>query len=646
MLIQNALNRYNHGNTTDANWVNARNDLAIALTSGGGASYTYQGRIVSKNDTGIGPWGLLNVTGNDVPSIQLPYTHPNGTRVFLGDDDQGFPQALYPSFQYKSVPVNDTFNESVAYFQGRRLAVDEMLFLGPWQLNDTFGLCSITVPIINNTSITDVLGWMTVVLGAQAIFETADSVQGLGNSGVVLIVGPTSSDNKLPGNVSYTDPGAGSNEDYLRLQMHFVVPPASSSSRSTRHADAQFGKRSKTFALSDFPAVSQAFLHDNGAQKNSGSFLDSRNEDGDRVSVGFSLVESSLVDWALVIEESYDEVVAPVNRLRNVILACVFGTMGGVVLFLLPIAHYSVTPIRRLRAATLKSVDPFNYPSDNGHDGPEDGGSIRSARSMSSSLANSSDEENLAELARKEGLVTRLVRWRPKWMQNTDSREVSHRSAFRIPGKVEDGKHLIHDELTDLTRTFNEMSEELAMQYERLEERVRERTAELELSKVAAEAANESKTLFIANISHELKTPLNGILGMCAVCMHEEDPTKIKRSLGIIYKSGDLLLNLLTDLLTFSKNQIGQQLSLDEKEFRLADISSQISSIFDKQSKEASIQLQVQFEGPNESLETASGTPGQPGYGPFGTGRVKDMHLWGDQHRILQVVINLVSNSL
>ena len=128
--------------------------------------------------------------------------------------------------------------------------------------------------------------------------------------------------------------------------------------------------------------------------------------------------------------------------------------------------------------------------------------------------------------------------------------------------------------------------------------------------------------------------------------MHEEDQTKIKRSLGIIYKSGDLLLHLLTDLLTFSKNQIGQQLSLDEREFRLADISSQILSIFEKQAREGSINLRVKFEGPNENLETSSGTPGQAGFGPYGTGRVRDMCLWGDQHRILQVIINLVSNSL
>ena len=127
-----------------------------------------------------------------------------------------------------------------------------------------------------------------------------------------------------------------------------------------------------------------------------------------------------------------------------------------------------------------------------------------------------------------------------------------------------------------LTKTYNDMSDELMLQYTSLEEKVADRTRELEISKKAAEAANESKTLFIANISHELKTPLNGILGMCAVCMGEDDLPRIKRSLQVVYKSGDLLLHLLNDLLTFSKNQIGQQLSLEEKEFRLSDIKSQI----------------------------------------------------------------------
>lgn len=72
---------------------------------------------------------------------------------------------------------------------------------------------------------------------------------------------------------------------------------------------------------------------------------------------------------------------------------------------------------------------------------------------------------------------------------------------------------------------------------------------------------------------------------------------RIKRSLHVIYKSGDLLLHLLNDLLTFSKNQIGQKLSLEEKEFRLVDIKSQITTIFDKQVREGNINFAVKFVG-------------------------------------------------
>jgi osomolarity two-component system sensor histidine kinase SLN1 len=190
------------------------------------------------------------------------------------------------------------------------------------------------------------------------------------------------------------------------------------------------------------------------------------------------------------------------------------------------------------------------------------------------------------------------------------------------------------------------MSEELVMQYDRLEERVKVRTAELEKSKKAAEVANESKTLFIANISHELKTPLNGILGLCAVCMQEDDIRKIRSTLGTIYKSGDLLLHLLTDLLTFSKNSIGQQIQIDESEFRLIDLKTQVLSIFEKQAKESQVELKVSFSGTTDAYGNSSDETEGRIYGPSGTGRVKDMCLWGDKNRILQVLMNFTSNSL
>lgn len=70
-------------------------------------------------------------------------------------------------------------------------------------------------------------------------------------------------------------------------------------------------------------------------------------------------------------------------------------------------------------------------------------------------------------------------------------------------------------------------------------------------------------------------------------------------------------------------------------------------AIFEKQAKEGGINLIVKFEGPYEANLDDNGRQNERGdLGPFGLGRLKDMILYGDQHRILQVVINLVSNSL
>ena len=598
-----------------------------------------QARVVSKNGTGIaGPYGLINVTGLDImDTIPLPNASANGSQVYLGDNSTGYPANLYPSLTFNSTTVNSTFNESHAFFEGRTLYPNATILLGPWFLNETFGLISITVPIINNTSMDDTLGWLTMVANVRSVLQTAQSSQGLGDTGQILIVGPDTLDQKLPPAILDGNSSKAVRNKAKEQNVKFVINPMQNSSRSTRHKNRSFGTGDPPFQMQNYPAVLDAYTTETGSGGN--SLISTHNEDNTHVSVGYARSLSQMVDWALLVEQSHGEVIAPINHLRNVLLACVFGTAGGILLLLFPLAHFSVRPIRRLRAATKKTVEPERFPSDDG--------SFRSFSSDDNRLPDSGEDEALADAAKKEGFLGKVATWRARRQHSERERRRAERTqTFRIPGKVQDRKHIVHDELTDLTRTFNEMSEELTMQYARLEERVRQRTQELEISKKAAEVANETKTLFIANISHELKTPLNGILGMCAVSMQEDDPTKIKRSLGIIYKSGDLLLHLLTDLLTFTKNQMGQQLTLDEREFRLADVSSQVLSIFEKQAKEGRINLRITYQGPQDIAEPTNSAPLQSGYGPYGTGRIKDMFLWGDQHRILQVIINLVSNSL
>ncbi len=615
--------------------------MQSALAGGDSSNMLLEAQVFSKNGSGIaGPYGLLNVSSPTIAdAIPLPFLDPDGTSVYLGENGTGYPVQLYPNLTYTSTVINSTFNQSNAFWNGQQLYSNTTIFLGPWILNGSFALISLTVPVVNDSSSADTLGWITIIANAKSIFSVERSVEGLGDTGQILIVAPSTSNQKLPTDIQAVGSTRANRTAAKTQDVQFVLPPTQNSSRSTRHSMRAYGMPNLPFQMQDYPAVLDVYTSSPGSGNNAGSLISTRNEEKDHVSVGYALPRSAMVDWALIVEQGYAEVIAPIHHLRNVLVACVFGTVGGILLLLLPLAHLSVRPIRRLREATKETVEPYRYESDDG--------SVRSSISGDNEGLESGEEGSMSTAARKEGFMGRISRWRGgRQRNNAERRDRQRRQTFRIPGKVQDRKHIVQDELTDLTRTFNEMSEELMMQYERLEERVKERTQELEVSKKAAEAANESKTAFIANISHELKTPLNGILGMCAVCMQEEDHTKIKRSLGIIYKSGDLLLHLLTDLLTFTKNQIGQHLTLDEREFRLSDVCSQVVSIFEKQAKDGSIKLGVSYEGPQDGLETAGGAPLQTGFGPYGTGRVRDMFLWGDQHRILQVIINLVSNSL
>ncbi|OMP82456.1 Two-component system protein B [Diplodia seriata] len=632
VVIQRALQRYNDGNATYrqslANWTSSQADLAAVFDGGQQMTLLLQAQIWPKNYTGTAADNVKVAATASLVSgkLALPMTYDNGSTVYLGDPGLGYPPQLYPNMTFTSQGVNDTFNETLAHYAGQTLNETGSILLGPWELNKTFSLMSLTVPIINNTSALDIVGWMTVVMDAKLVYQTVDAGEGLDSSGVTLIVGPDTINNKFSSDVLYTNNSGNPPSD---VSVRFVLPPGN---MNERHASRAWGTAQPSFDYSQFPAVKKGLTTTQGPANNAGSIISTKNEERKHVAVGFAMPTTTLCDWIVLVEQTHEEVWQPINHLRNILIACVFGTAGAILLLTFPLAHYSVRPIRQLRAATQRSVSPTGYLPDDS--------------SFSSGHMDGSDDADV--IARKEGFMSKINSWRHRGRRTrVEQREVERRRQFRIPDKVRDHKHLVHDELTDLTTTFNEMTDELMMQYEKLEERVKQRTAELEEAMKAAESANESKTLFIANISHELKTPLNGILGMCAVCMSEEDPVKLKRSMSIIYKSGDLLLNLLTDLLTFSKNQMGhQQLSLDEKEFRLRDVSTQVLAIFDKQAKENGITLSVRFEGPADVNADESTQRGEQGLAPYGLGRIKDMILWGDQHRILQVLINLVSNAL
>lgn len=664
VIVQNAIKRYIfEGNNTEQNWSRATDDLSVAMSSSGGGfgglkqlviwdrnmggsagiNFVQRGEFVpgydicggcddfqpsfngerwNVGDGGRPRLGLFNITANE-SGIYLEPTEENGwqegelgrpstrnrTTVPLSEDipiEDGFPAALYPDAK--------KFPELYGPKAVTRLGA---LLMGPLKTrNDT--IISITVPIINNTSSSDVIGFLTTLMSAQILIDTLKDTRGLGGTGRSLIIGPGTGNNCIVGEPHASTDIKPDKNRVLSTDFKYVFPPDGS--------DAQ----PKSISIPDPKVVVEGFALE---FEEGGSNLDVKNENGTRVSVGwvtrsiskpranncrYSRTNSTFVDWLMVIELSRDEVYQPIVKLRSILIGTSLGTCALILLIVWPIAHFAVRPLDRLRRATEKSTRPPSYT-------PE---SRRSSESMIPEAEESIDDDNAEKGTKFFGLNWSL-RLRRKASRSDQSIEEAtsenrRRRIFRIPGRVKEHKHIVEDELTDLTRTFNEMTEELVRQYENLEDRVAKRTKELEESKLQAEAANQAKSLFIANITHELRTPLNGIMGMCAVCMQEEDITRIKRSLGIVFKSGELLLHLLTDLLTFSKNQYGHAISLDEREFRIADISTQIKAIFDKQAKDSKITLQVVVAPEN----------------------ARNMVLWGDANRIIQVIINLVSNSL
>ncbi|KAA8612729.1 CheY CheY receiver [Pyrenophora tritici-repentis] len=623
---QSALNRYYAGNAP-VSWSRVEEDYDAIFSGDMKTRVAVQAQIFPYNSS---ERAIFSRTAVSMLDVVLPMLKPDGQNATLGDSDYGFISELYPKFNIEKIAYNSTVSRYKAHYKGRTIDNTSYLFSGPFRVNGTLSLVSVTLPIINNTSNIETLGWLVLVMDGALITNVVNAIEGLDDSGLTLLFGPDNATNTFP--PQYLFDAAVPEEAPENFQVRYLAPPTKRNGVQ-RHGLYDTALDLPPFDWTRYPAIRTGFTRATGATNNAGSLISTNNEDGDNVAVGYAVVSSPMVDWMVLVEQSHREVWGPIYRLRNVIIACVFGTMGAMLLLTFPVAHFSSQPIRRLRDATRKTVNPQLYDDDDDFSSQNDG---------------ANESPNGDDLAGKEGFFGQIIHYRRNAKLNrAEKKEAERRRQFRIPSKVKDRKHFIHDELTDLTTTFNEMTDELMMQYEKLEERVAQRTAELEHSKKAAEAANESKTLFIANISHELKTPLNGILGMCAVCMSEDDPIKLRRSLGIIYKSGDLLLNLLTDLLTFSKNQVGQQLSLDEKEFRLRDISSQVLAIFEKQAREGEIKLNVEFEGPYENNLDGAGRPNElRDLGPFGLGRLKDMVLYGDQHRILQVVINLVSNSL
>jgi len=257
--------------------------------------------------------------------VKLPYNYPNGSEVFLGDDGLGYPPNLYPNLTYFSTTSGSTTVAEAGYDGAVLSPTSSTLLLGPWNVNSSYSLVSMTMPIINNTSALDVLGWITVILDARLITQVIDSPEGLDQTAEMLVIRPINATNHYPPDIVYTSPTVDQTA-VNNQQVNFVLPL--NSNESDRHPTHVYGASNPVFPLTSYPAAVTAITKDQSAINNGGSKISTTNEDGKRISAGFAILSSGFCDWVVIIEESQSEVWKPIVRLRNVLLACVFGTLG------------------------------------------------------------------------------------------------------------------------------------------------------------------------------------------------------------------------------------------------------------------------------------------------------------------------------
>ncbi|WP_374962454.1 response regulator [Spongiibacter tropicus] len=194
----------------------------------------------------------------------------------------------------------------------------------------------------------------------------------------------------------------------------------------------------------------------------------------------------------------------------------------------------------------------------------------------------------------------------------------------QVTGRIARGDHssriqkLATGELGELQSHINQMASSIEAQQRALSEYV----DELKQAKQHAEEASQAKTLFLATMTHELRTPMNGALGMLQLLANSPLDDEQRRYVNIAKSSSQHLLYIVNDILDFSRIEKGD-MQLEERYFAAEELLGDYLEPMRLEASTKDIQLHSELDPELSSME-----------------------LYGDETRLRQIVINLCANAV
>ena len=183
------------------------------------------------------------------------------------------------------------------------------------------------------------------------------------------------------------------------------------------------------------------------------------------------------------------------------------------------------------------------------------------------------------------------------------------------------GGVLWHGFVTDIT-SQRQTLEELHTHREDLEMRVQQRTRALQQASTAAEAANRAKTVFLQNMSHEMRTPMNAIIGLTWLLRRDAANPQQAQRLDKVAQAAQHLLGVINNVLDLSKIEAGK-LQLQLAAFDLEQLLATVLDMLGTRAHDKGLALYSAIDS-----------------------RLRGRVLVGDAQRIAELLLNLLANAV